>query len=45
MRIFGEWILLSFVIYYVLALWMRRDYAGCLFMGAILSLGIVLTFN
>lgn len=45
MKLFGIWILMTFAIYYVIALVVRsRNPVGCLLLGAILSLGITLTF-
>jgi hypothetical protein len=47
MKDFGMWILLTFVIYYVIALGVDREGShtlGCLVLGAILALGFVLAF-
>lgn len=41
---FGIWILISFAIYYVVALFIPDKTIGALLLGMILSLGIVLAF-
>jgi len=45
MKEIGQWILLTFAIYYVLALITKSNrVVGCLILGAVLALGIVLAF-
>ena len=43
METFGQWILITFALYYIFALMTgSKNVIGCLVLGAILSLGIVL---
>lgn len=45
MKDFGQWILLTFALYYVIALVTKNKHAiGALSLGAVLALGIVLAF-
>lgn len=46
MKIFGEWILITFVLYYIFALVTKsKQTKGCIILAAILALGFVLTLN
>jgi uncharacterized MnhB-related membrane protein len=40
----GQWILITFAIYYVIYLLIKSNVIGCMILSGILSMGIVLAF-